>query len=165
MTTCCRKRGLAPSAVPVPVFDPRVGTTGWGAGFPHNHKFNNPGPTRSCRKRGHEIENGDRHRRRSQSPFSTGPTRSCPKRGHEMENGDRHRRRSQSPFSISRPRAIRKRGRALLLRRLRSSGIGGQRFVQIPLSQSFPAKYQGLRLASPRIECGLLKFALQSAFL
>jgi hypothetical protein len=28
----------------------------------NNHKFNNPGPTRSCRKRGHEIENGDRVR-------------------------------------------------------------------------------------------------------
>ena len=41
----------------------------------------------------------------------------------------------------------------------------GTTLIRIPLQPSFPEKYQGLRLTSPRIECSLLKFALQSALL
>ena len=66
-----RKRGLAPSAVPVPVFDlvSPFSTRPRRAGiveFVVVRKACTPSGCPNAR-----VENGDRHRRRSQSPFST----------------------------------------------------------------------------------------------
>ena len=66
-----RKRGLAPSAVPVPVFDlvSPFSTRPRRAGvveFVVMRKACTPSGCPNAR-----VENGDRHRRRSQSPFST----------------------------------------------------------------------------------------------